>query len=155
MLRVALPFAVLCACGAPPRPMPGGDGESCSKPFKLMDRSLSFFGTTVGFGDDEAQERSPCGGAAAPDVVFELPSASGALVTVTVTPESAGFQPIVKVRGADRGCVERDDACDSATGKGQPAELVDWAPALGGVQFIIVDGAAMTSGTFTLNVSQR
>ena len=155
MLRVALPFAVLCACGAPPKPMPGGDGESCRRPFRLMDRSLSFSGTTAGFADDEAQERSPCGGAAAPDVVFELASAIGSLVTVTVKPESSGFQPVVKVRGADQGCVELDDACDSATGKGQPAEIVDWAPALGGIQFIIVDGAAMTSGAFTLTVSQR
>lgn len=155
MLRVALLFLMLCACGAPPKPTPKGDGESCSKPFKLMDRSLSFFGTTAGFSDDEAQERSPCGGAAAPDVVFEIPSAIGSLVTVTVKPESSAFQPIVKVRGADQGCVAMDDACDSATGKGQTAEVVDWAPALGGVQFIIVDGAAMTSGAFTLTVSQR
>jgi hypothetical protein len=154
-VRKWLLVGVLLGCGGPaPMPTPNGEGESCMKPFRFVDRALSFSGTTAGFQDDEGPDRSPCGGGGAGDLVFELPATGGALVTITVT-GSADFQPIVKVRGFDRGCIAQDEQCDSATGKGKAAELVDWSPARSGHQYVIVDGQNQTSGAFTLTVSQR
>lgn len=154
-LGPALCFVVCCGCGSPPaeKPAPKGLGESCMKPFALSGTELK--ATTTGFTDDEGEERSPCGGGGAPDLVVSFQAPAGALVTLTVTPGSSGYQPIVKVRGAAKGCVEEDEACSSSTARGKPAEVTDWPVALGGTQYVLVDGASMTAGDFTLKVVMR
>jgi hypothetical protein len=149
----ALIFLVLAACGGAQLPMPGADGESCEKPFRLRAGTLE--GTTVGFRDDEGTERSSCGGGGAPDVVITFTAATGTLVSATVTTVSPGFRPVLKLRGADTGCIAADAACRSAIARGEPAELKDWAPALGGLQYAIIDGEAGTSGPFTLTLVVR
>lgn len=156
-LRTLASFAVvLCACSSAPRePAPKGDGESCEQPFRLTSSMSELRFTTVGFADDEGDARSACGGTGAPDVVFELAVPIGGIVSLKVTPLDAGFQPILKVRGADTGCITTDAACDSATGRGKDADVRDWAPAIGGLQYVIVDGQASSSGPFKLTVTQR
>jgi hypothetical protein len=141
---------------APMSPMPRGDGDSCGKPFRLQGTTpLAITATTAGFTDDEGSSLSSCGGSAAPDLVFTFQAAINAIVDVSVFPEDPGFQPIVKLRGAAQGCVAPDDACDSAIARGQPAEVKNWVPSVGGLQYVIVDGLSMTSGRFSLEVEQR
>ena len=152
LAAAALALAV-AACGAPPVPMPGGDGESCARPFRLLGDRLE--ATTSGYRDDEGSERSPCGGGGAPDLVVSFTAAGGTLVTATVTTTSSAFQPIIKVRGADRGCVDLDDACNSAIARGKSAEVTDWSPALSGTHHLVIDGQAQSEGPFTLTVVVR
>lgn len=137
-------------------PVPGGDGERCEQPLRLFGTTtVAITSTTAGFADDEGTPRSSCGGGGAPDVVFTFNASTSALIDVLVISEAQGFQPIVKLRGAARGCLDLDDACDSAIQRGADAEVKDWAPAVAGIQYVIVDGAAQTSGPFTLKVTQR
>jgi hypothetical protein len=112
-------------------------------------------GTTKGFADDDGSALSACGGSGAPDVVFTFNAAISAQVDVTVFAEETGFQPVLKLRGADQGCLEMDAACDSAISRGANATVANWSPALGGLQYVIVDGQAQSSGAFTLEVKQR
>ncbi len=94
-------------------------------------------------------------GEAAPDVVYRVTLATTRTLTVTVTPDAADgtlFRPVVVVRekGAS-GCLlaASNKGCQVAPAYGAPVTLT--LPSLpAGSYSIIVDGAAVSSGRFTV-----
>lgn len=109
-------------------------------------------GTTAGLNDDDGNFLSSCGGNGAPDIFYRFRANKNDSVTVTVTPSDASLRPIVKVREATHGCNDLDDRCDAATAAGGVAQVSHLVISTSGDQFVVVDGADLTQGAFTLDV---
>lgn len=141
----------LGVCAVPPE---SGDGEKCSTATALIFTPVDagFFahveGDTTGHTDDDTVQ-SRCGGADAGDLVYSFAAQEGDLLDVTLTPDSA-LHPVLKARTVGQ-CGIQDNACN--TRPTSVATGFSWSVPQTGTQYLVVDGANSTAGTFKLDVT--
>jgi len=134
---------------------PGPPAGVCDGPVVLPAGGGAFDGTTVGGG----AEAGTCGGAAAPEAVFQwTPATSGAALIHTCRPGHTDHDTVLYLRsdtcaGDELACNDDRQACGVTTA-GDPilGSVVTAVVTAGTTYFIVVDGDGEESGDFRLTV---
>lgn len=130
------------------------DGDTCESAIDVTpggtwaDQDTSVW--TDDYNSPIGATNCPSGRVTGKDLVYSVNPTVETSYTVTVTPTSRSFDPMIYVR-AD--CAQ--DACVTGTvlnGPGTP-ESVTFTVGAGATNFIIVDGEVVSSGSYTLEVT--
>lgn len=138
---------------------PPAAGETCDQP-QVVDLSAALDGGTVTLtGDSSAHFEdgvSSCGGAGAPDLVYQLDVPYPVLLSASVWPTfpgSTSYRPVIALREGT--CSTGAElACTAATSAGATVSFSGVSVPAGPV-YLWVDGVAGTSGDYALNISAQ
>jgi len=137
-----------------PAPLPAG---VCDGPVVVPSAGGTFDGTTIGGG----AEAGSCGGAAAPEAVFQwTPAVSGVATIHTCSPGHTDHDTLLYVRsdscedGPELVCSDDREACGVAPRTGAPilGSVVTPVVTAGTTYFVVVDGDGEESGDFRLTI---
>jgi hypothetical protein len=131
-------------------PVPANDVCATAHVLDVTSRHASVGGFTGSAHDDGI---ASCGGAGAPDVVYQFTTTEAHMITATVRrdPKMVGFRPVLSLRSVCSSPTTPGELACGEDSYGTAVATVGNVPA--GTYFVWVDGAGGSAGDFRLDVS--